>query len=104
MKNIKLFKFWYSYEFEKCLKDYGYTLEDVKGFGVSSVERFRGNILKTYIIYVNDGASVYFSVVYFKSFNEHNKARLGFKGDKLKEWYEGALIKFYKLNNEYIMD
>ena len=102
MKNIKLFKHWYSFDFEKCLKDYGYTLEDVKGFNVSSVKRYRGNILKTYIVYVYDGESIYFSVVYFKSFNDYNKAWLGFNGNKLKEWYENAIIKFYKLNNEYI--
>ena len=104
MKNIKLFKFWYSYEFEKCLKDCGYTLENVKGFRVGSVERHHGNILKTYIIYFHDGKSVYFRVAYFKSFYENNQSRLGWKGDKLKEWYEGAFIKFFKLKNEYIME
>ena len=104
LKNIKLFTFWYSFEFEKCLKDCGYILEDVKGFRVSSVERFRGNILKEYCIHFKDGKSVYFRVAYFKSFYEHNQSRLGWKGDKLKEWYENALIKFFKLKNEYIME
>lgn len=104
MKNIKLFKFWYTHDFEKCLKDYGYTLDDVKGFNVSSIKRYNGNIFKTYKVYVYEGESVYFSVAFFKSFNEHNQARLGYKGQKLLEWYQKAIIKFYKLNNEYIMN
>ena len=104
MKNIKQFKYWYSYEFEKCLADYGYTIDDVKGYSVSSIMRYRGNVLKTYIVYVYDGESVYFSVAYFKSFNEYNKAWLGFNGDKLLQWYNKAAIKQYKLNNEYIRD
>ena len=102
MKNIKCFKYWYSYEFEIFLKDYGYTLDDVKGFSVSGIKRYHGNILKTYKIYVYDGESVYFSVVYFKSFNEYNQTWLGFNGDKLLKWYEISAIKLYKLNDEYI--
>ena len=102
MKNIKCFKYWYSYEFEIFLKDYGYTLDDVKGFSVSGVKRYHGNILKTYKIYVYDGESVYFSVVYFKSFNEYNQTWLGFNDDKLLKWYEISAIKLYKLNDEYI--
>ena len=104
MKNIKLFKYWYSYEFEKCLKDYGYTIDDVKGFSVSSVKRYHGNILKTYIAYIYDGESVYFSVAYFKSFNEYNKAWLGFSGNKMLLWYEVSIIKHFKLNGEYVLD
>ena len=104
MKNIKLFKYWYSYEFENFLKDYGYALADVKGFSVSGVKRYHGNILKTYKVYVYDGESVYFSVVYFKSFNEYNQTWLGFNGNKLLRWYEISPIKLYKLNDEYIMD
>ena len=102
MKNIKLFKYWYSYEFERCLKDYGYTVDDVKGFSVSSIKRYRGNILKTYKVYVLDGESVYFSIVFFKSFNECNQSALGFKGNKMLDWYQTAIIKLYKLNSEYI--
>lgn len=102
MKNIKYFKYWYSYELDKCLKEYGYTLDDVKGFSVSSITRYHGNILKTYIIYVYDGESVYFSIAYFKSFNEYNRTWLGFNGDRLLQWYNKAPIKLYKLNNEYI--
>ena len=104
MKNIKCFKYWYNYEFERCLKEYGYSIDDVKGFSVSSVKRYRGNILKTYIIYVYDGESVYFSIVYFKSFNECNKCRLGFNGEKLLKWYKISRIKHYKLSGEYILE
>ena len=96
MKNIKQFKYWYTYEFEKCLKDYGYTLDDVKGFSVSSIMCYRGNILKTYVIYVYDGEAVYFSVAYFKDFNEYHQAALGFNGEKLLNWYQDANIKKYK--------
>ena len=104
MKNIKSFKYWYSYEFERFLSAYGYKIEDVKGFSVSSIKRYHGNILKTYIIYFNDDEYEYFKVVYFKSFNECNQSRLGFKGDKMLRWYEDANIRKYKLNNEYIYD
>ena len=104
MINIKYFKYWYSYEFERCLKEYGYTLDDVKGFNVSSIKRYHGNVLKTYIVYIYDGESVYFSVAYFKSFNEYNQTWLGFNGDKLLQWYNISGIKLYKLNNEYIRD
>ena len=104
MKNSKCFKYWYSYELEIFLKDYGYTLDDVKGFSVSGIKRYHGNILKTYEIYAYDGESVYFSVVYFKSFNEYNQTWLGFNGNKLLRWYEISAIKLYKLNDEYIRD
>ena len=104
MKSIKLFKYWYSYDFEIFLKDYGYTIEDVKGFSVSSIKRYHGNILKEYFVHFNDGEKEYFKVVYFKSFNECNSARLGFKGDKLLRWYEDANVRKYKLNNEYIYE
>ena len=102
MNNIKSFKYWYSYEFERFLKNHGYTIDDVKGYNVSSVMRYRGNVLKTYVVYVYDGENVYFSVAYFKSFDEYNKAWLGFNGDKLLQWYKKAAIKQYKLNNEWI--
>lgn len=103
MKNIKCFKYWYSFEFEIFLKDYGYKLDDVKGYNVSSVMCYRGNIFKTYVIYVYDGKSIYFSIAYFKSFDEYNKAWLGFE-DKLLQIYKKAAIKQYKLNGEYIRD
>ena len=83
MKNIKYFKYWYSFEFEKFLKNYGYSIDDVKGFSVSSLKRYHGNILKTYKVYVYDGENVYFSIAYFKSFNEYNKTWLKFNGVRL---------------------
>ena len=104
MNNIKSFKYWYSFEFDRCLKDYGYTIDDVKGYSVSSIMRYRGNILKTYKVYVYDGESVYFSVAYFKSFDEYNKTWLGLNGDKLLQIFKKAIIKQYKLNGEYIRD
>ena len=104
MKSIKYFNYKNTYEYEKFLKAYGYSIDDVKGFNVSSITRYNGNILKTYKIYIHDGESVYFSVAYFKSFNEYNKAWLGFNGNRLLEWYNKAAIKQYKLNGEYIRD
>ena len=103
MKSIKYFKYWYSYEFEKFLKDFGYTIDDVEGFSVSNIKRYSGNILKTYEVHVYDGENVYFSIAYFKSFDDYNKAWLGFSGSKMLEWYQKAIIKLYKINNEYIM-
>ena len=102
MKNIKRFKYWYTYEFQKFLESYGYTIDDVKGYNVSSIKRYHGNILKTYLINVYDGESVYFSVAYFKDFNEYNQSRLGFNGNRLLRWCEIAEIKEYKLLGEYI--
>lgn len=102
MKNIKLFKYWYTYDFQKFLEEYSYTLDDVKGFSVVSVKRYSGNVLKTYAIHFNDGEYEYFSVVYFKDFNEYNQSRLGFNGNKLLRWYEVAIIKEYKLRDAYI--
>ena len=102
MKNIKRFKYWYTYDFIKYLERYGYTIDDVKGYNVSSIMRYNGNVLKTYIIYVYDGESVYFSVAYFKSFDEYNKAWLGFSGDTLLQIYKKAAIKEYKFLGEYI--
>ena len=102
MKSIKNFKYWYTYDFQNFLESFGYTIDDVKGFSVSSIKRYHGNILKTYIVYVYDGESVYFSVAYFKSFDEYNKAWLGFSGNRMLHWYEIATIKEYKLNDEYI--
>ena len=96
MKSIECFKFKNTNKFEKCLSDYGYGIYDVKGFEVSSVDRYRGNILKTYKVYVFDGESVYFSVVYFKSFNEYRQSALGFNGDRMLDWYQDSIIRLYK--------
>ena len=102
MKNIKYFKYWYTYDFQQFLSEYGYKLEDVKGFSVAERRQYHGNILKIYNIHFNDGEYEYFKVVYFKSFNEYNQSRLGFNGNKLLFWYESAEIKEYKLLDAYI--
>ena len=104
MKKIKYFEYWYTYEFEIFLKDYGYTLEDVKGFSFAGKRQCQGNVIKLYNVRFNDGEYEYFKIVYFKSFNECNSARLGFKGDKLLSWYNDANVRKYKLNNEYIYE
>ena len=104
MKNIKLFKFKDTYEFERFLAEYGYKTEDVEGFSVAGEKHYRGNILKVYFICLNDGEEIYFRVVYFKSFNESNQSRLGFNGNKLLMWYEISNIKYYKLSGEYIRE
>ena len=100
MKSIKCFKYKNTFSFEKFLEEYGYTLDDIKGFNVSSIKRYRGNVLKTYIVYAFEGESVYFSVAFFKSFDEYNKTWLGFNGVKLLQWYRKAAIKQYKLSGE----
>ena len=104
MKNIKQFKYKNTYNFDRFLKDYGYTLDDVEEYSLSSIKRYHGNILKIYKVYVYDGESVYFSVVYFKSLNELDQSRLGFKGDKLLKWYEDANIRKYKVKDIWGMD
>ena len=104
MKNIKSFKYWYSFEFDRFLKEYGYTIDDVKGFALSSILNYNGNVLKTYAVYAFDGRTIYFKIAYFKSFNEYNRCWLGVNGDKLLSWYKKAIIKLYKLNGEYIID
>ena len=103
MKKIKYFMYKNTYEFGKCLKDYGYILDDVKGFSVSGIKRYHGNILKTYKVYVYDGESVYFSVAYFKSFNEYRQSALGFNGDKMLQWYQKAYVRMYKVKDVWDM-
>ena len=110
MKSIECFIYKNTYNFEKCLKDYGYAIEDVEGFSVSNIKRYHGNVFKTYIVYVFDGESIYFSVAYFKDFNELNQSRLGFKGDKLLSWYNSAAVRQYKvkdvwgMKDEYVIE
>ena len=96
MKNIKHFKYINTKKFIIFLNEYKYKLDDVKGFNVSSIHRYNGNIFKTYIIYFNDGEYLYFKVVYFKSFNEFRQSAFGFNGDKLWNWYQNANIRMYK--------
>ena len=104
MVNIKRFKYWYTYEFQKFLESYGYTIDDVKGFSVAYKRCYHGNILKVYSIHFNNDEFEYFKVVYFKSFHEYHQSRLGFNGNKLLFWYESSEIKEYKLSGEYIRD
>ena len=98
MKNIKYFKYKNTYNFEKFLREYGYTLSDAVGFSVNVIFHYRGNVFKSYIIYLKDAMLACFKVVYFKSFNEYHQCRLGFNGEKLLEWYNDANIRKYKLN------
>ena len=104
MKSIKYFKFKNTYEFEKCLKEHGYTLNDAVGFSVYDKQQYGGNILKEYIVYFYDHDHIFFKVVYFKSFNECNQSCFGFNGDKMLMWYKFSQIKYYKLSGEYIRD
>ena len=99
MKNIKFFKYINTREFERFLSAYCYHLEDVKGFSFVSTKQYHGNILKEYFIHFKDGEKEYFKEVYFKSFNEYHQCRLGFRGDKLLEWYEDANILKYKVKD-----
>ena len=83
MKNIKCFKYINENNFNVFLNEYGYTLDDVKGYNVSAIHHYRGNIFKSYIIYFKDDNLACFKVVYFKSLNEYQQSRLGFNGGTL---------------------
>ena len=85
MKSIKYFQYKDMYEYRKFLDTYGYRAWDVIGFSYVDKKQYHGNILKTYMIYFNDGEYEYFKVAYFNSFNEYHQCRLGFKGEKLLE-------------------
>ena len=104
MKSIKSFKYVDENNFGIFLYEYGYTSADVKGFSLNDKKQYRGNVLKTYEIYFNDGECKYFSVAVFESFNEYNKSYLGFNGNRMLHWYEIAIIKLYKLNDEYVLN
>ena len=98
MKNIKYFKYMNTKYFNVFLKEYGYKLDDVKGFSFIGKKQYRGNVLKIYFIHFNDGEKEYFKVAYFKSFNECKQSSLGFNGNKLLSWYNDANIRKYRLN------
>ena len=83
MKSIKSFIYKNTFEFEKFLCDKHYWVEDIKGFEYGWKEQYHGNILKAYRIYFNDNEYKIFRIVYFKSLNECDKARLGFINNKL---------------------
>ena len=96
MKNIKLFKFQDTKAFDKFLDAYDYKLEDIKGFSLDEQKQYKGNVFKTYSIYFNDDEYECFKVVIFKDFNEYHQARLGFRGNKLFDWFEDANVRRYK--------
>ena len=83
MKSIKSFKYFSEKCFKVFLKDYGYKIENVKGFAFDHQSQYHGNVLKVYAIHFNDGETVSFSSILFKSFNEYHQSRLGFNGNKL---------------------
>ena len=96
MKNIKLFKYKDTCEFESFLKAYGYKFEDIKGWNIAEKRQYCGNILKIYSISFNDDEYEYFQFVCFKDLNEYQQSRLGFKGEKLLRWFEDSYIREYK--------
>ena len=96
MKNIKLFKYKDTKKFEELLSSCEYKLEDVVGFEVSERKQLQGNIFKEYCIHFSDDECAYFKVVIFKSFNDYQQAHLGFKGNKLFEWFKDADLREYK--------
>ena len=99
MKSIKFFRYKDMCKFEEFLSAYEYKLEDVKGFKFIEQKQYSGNVLKLYFICLKDGEEICFTVADFKSFNEINQCRLGFKGDKLLGWYEDAAVRRYKTND-----
>lgn len=96
MKSIKSFKYVNENNFNIFLNEYGYSIADVAGFSLNKRKQYRGNILKIYIVYFNDGEYAYFKVVAFESYNEYRQSYLGFNGDKLLSWWENAHIRMYK--------
>ena len=110
MKNIKYFEYKNTYAFERFLCDYGYWVEDVKGFKFGWKEQYHGNILKVYMIYFNDDEYKLFRIIYFKSWNECNQARLGIINNKLLMWYDSSNIRKYKvkdvwgMKDEYVIE
>ena len=96
MKSIKSFKYINENNFNVFLNNYGYKLDDVKGFSLAEKRQCRGNILKIYNIRFNDGEYEYFKVAVFESFNEYKQSSLGFNGNKLLDWWENANIRMYK--------
>ena len=96
MKSIKLFKYKDTCEFMGFVGAYDYKLNDVVGFSYAGKKQYHGNILKEYFIHFKDGEKEYFRIAIFKNFNEYHQSRLGFKGDKLLDWYENADFRKYK--------
>ena len=96
MKNIKLFKFKDTLEFQGFISSYDYKLEDVVGFSFDEQKQCLGNVLKWYKIHFKDGEYEYFKVIIFKGSNEYRQALLGFGCSKLLSWFEDSDIRKIK--------
>lgn len=109
MKDIKYFKYKNTYEYNKFLKECGYTLDDVKGFCLCQQTWYHGNLLKIYAIHFKDCKMKPFSVIYFKNINEYHQTHLGLSNERLLWWYQGANIIEYKVkdlwgkNDKYVI-
>ena len=103
MKSIKHFKYKSTYNFEKFLDGYGYTLNDAVGFSTYDKQQYNGNILREYVIYLSDHDHIFFKTVDFKSFNEYHQSRLGFNSERLLNWYQDANVRRYKSNDRYVI-
>ena len=102
MKSIKSFRYKNKNAFKKFLCGYGYDLSDVAGYSLGWKEQFKGNVLKVYMIFFNNGEYKLFRIVYFKDFNEYHQCRLGFINNKLLSWYDSADIRKYKTNGRFV--
>ena len=96
MKNIKLFKYRNMREFIVFVGCCGYNLDDVVGFSLDERKQYHGNIWKEYCIHFKDDECANFKVITFKDFHEYHQSRLGFKGNKLFDWFEDADLRQYK--------
>ena len=96
MKSIKLFKYKKESELIVFVGSCGYNLDDVKGFSLAEKKQYKGNIWKAYCIHFKDDECAHFKVVIFKSFHDYQQAHLGFKGNKLFDWFEDADLREYK--------
>ena len=102
MKNIKNFKFKNTLGFLGFLCACGYALSDVAGYSMGWKEQYKGNVLKVYMIYFNNGEYKLFRIIYFKDFNEYHQCRLGFINNKLLSWYDSADVRKYKTNGRFV--
>ena len=96
MRSIKYFKYASKKRFERFIRDYEYSMDDVVGFSSYDKEQYHGNILKTYVIYFSDHDHAFFKEVIFKDFNEYRQSLLGFNGEKLLNWYQDADAREYR--------
>ena len=96
MKDIKYFKYKDTSNFIGFIGSYDHKLEDVVGFSFDEQKQHQGNVLKWYKIYFKDGEYEYFKVAIFKDIHEYHQVKLGFKGNKLLDWFEDADIRVHK--------